>query len=481
MSLVSNKPALSGSQRSVRLVSWHFRAKTSYPGMPPILALLIIIYCPNIAQAETWQEFTDKAQTLSASKQYDRAEAYLNRANEIVEKVDLQKSTDTLLRLVRLYREAKWHDKEVLVCRKLVTKYSQSNGASPNQLAFYKYLLGTALNANKQYQEALTVMELAVGSLRPQFSSHNPYLASMLNELAASYRGNNLNAKAQILEREASGINSSYMAELKRRIKACWHPPKSDQSKKAIATFTLSATGNYEQLRISKSSSSQTLDDLCLRAIEMAGPITFTTPPTFKVDLDPIFIEFSFDYNVMGAARVATPNSWAMTQSIENGKVTSYSTSSSEDAIKARKILIEKEANDEAIKLKKLLEQKEQLDEQGLFLLLTASDRLRNTNQFEKLKELDHLMNSRSDCQMDGSPQNLILRSITALDTAKTGNLAEAEKTLRSVIESPGFDRINLIQIKSFLLKQFGDLLYKQNKIEQADAVYSQIKSLQRK
>lgn len=277
MSLVSNRPALSGSQRSVRLVSWHFRAKTSYPGMPPILALLIIIYCPNIAQAETWQEFTDKAQTLSASKQYDRAEAYLNRANEIVEKVDLQKSTDTLLRLVRLYREAKWHDKEVLVCRKLVTKYSQSNGASPNQLAFYKYLLGTALNANKQYQEALTVMELAVGSLRPQFSSHNPYLASMLNELAASYRGNNLNAKAQILEREASGINSSYMAELKRRIKACWHPPKSDQSKKAIATFTLSATGNYEQLRISKSSSSQTLDDLCLRAIEMAGPITFDT------------------------------------------------------------------------------------------------------------------------------------------------------------------------------------------------------------
>jgi|GEM_PF-1353376 len=481
MSLVSNKPVLNGSLKSVRLVSLPLRAQINSLGMLPVLVLLVTLSCPTSAQAETWQEFTDKAQTLSASKQYDRAEAYLNRANEIVEKVDLQKSMDTLLRLVRLYRAAKWHDKEVLVCRKLVTKYSQSNGASPNQLVFYKYILGAALEANKQYKESLTILEPAVASLRPQFSSHNPYLASILNELAQVYRGNNLNSKAQILEKEASGIYSSYMAELQRRIKASWHPPKSDQSKKAIAMFTLSATGQYEQLKISQSSSSQTLDDMCLRAIETAGAIPFTTPPIFKVDLDPIFIEFSFDYNVLGATRVAAPSNWTMTQSIEKGKVTSYSPSSSEEAIKARKITIEREANDEAIRLKKLLEQKEQLDEQSLFLILTASEKLRTTNQNEKLKELCQQMEIRSDCQVEDSPQNLIRRSITSLDTAKTGNLAEAEKTLRSAIEAPGFDKINSIQIKSYLLKQFGDLLYKQNKIEQAEAIYTKLKTLQRK
>lgn len=97
---------------------------------------------------------------------------------------------------------------------------------------------------------------------------------------------------------------SAYMAELQRRIKKHWFPPKTNESRKIIVQFKVALDGTMSNLRITQSSGVLIADQSALRAVEDANP--FKALP--KDAPESVDIEFTFDYNVFtggaSAARV---------------------------------------------------------------------------------------------------------------------------------------------------------------------------------
>lgn len=90
-----------------------------------------------------------------------------------------------------------------------------------------------------------------------------------------------------------------YMRDLERRIKQNWNPPKGDASKRVVVLFRIGRDGRLLSIRIGKSSGSVSNDDAAKAAIELTAPFK-PLPPEFKGNS--IDIEFTFDYNVLGAS-----------------------------------------------------------------------------------------------------------------------------------------------------------------------------------
>ncbi len=90
-----------------------------------------------------------------------------------------------------------------------------------------------------------------------------------------------------------------YMRDLERRIKQNWNPPKGDASKRVVVLFKIGRDGRLLSIRIGKSSGSVSNDDAAKAAIELTAPFK-PLPPEFKGNS--IDIEFTFDYNVLGAS-----------------------------------------------------------------------------------------------------------------------------------------------------------------------------------
>ncbi|MBA4073500.1 MAG: hypothetical protein C0508_00580 [Cyanobacteria bacterium PR.023] len=87
---------------------------------------------------------------------------------------------------------------------------------------------------------------------------------------------------------------SLYMAELQRRIKRVWFPPKIARSKRVQVIFKVHRNGEMTNLRLANSSGLTAADEAALKAIEAAAPF-HPLPAGAPADVD---IEFTFDYNV---------------------------------------------------------------------------------------------------------------------------------------------------------------------------------------
>ncbi|MBS1998868.1 MAG: TonB C-terminal domain-containing protein, partial [Cyanobacteria bacterium SZAS LIN-2] len=85
-----------------------------------------------------------------------------------------------------------------------------------------------------------------------------------------------------------------YMADLQRRIKRNWYPPKALETKRVKVIFTLSTDGTLSNLRMVRSSGLQLADIAALKAVENAAPFR-PLPPHAPASVD---IEFTFDYNI---------------------------------------------------------------------------------------------------------------------------------------------------------------------------------------
>ncbi len=89
-----------------------------------------------------------------------------------------------------------------------------------------------------------------------------------------------------------------YMRELERRIKRNWNPPKGDTSKRVVMLFTIGRDGRLVSIKTLKSSGSPENDRAAKAAIELTAPFK-SLPPEYKGNN--VDIEFTFDYNVLGA------------------------------------------------------------------------------------------------------------------------------------------------------------------------------------
>ena len=89
-----------------------------------------------------------------------------------------------------------------------------------------------------------------------------------------------------------------YMRELQRRIKLNWDPPKGNESKRVILLFKIAKDGRLLSCRVHKSSGLPSADQAALKAVELTAPFR-PLPADFKGQS--IDIQFTFDYNVLGA------------------------------------------------------------------------------------------------------------------------------------------------------------------------------------
>lgn len=90
-----------------------------------------------------------------------------------------------------------------------------------------------------------------------------------------------------------------YMRELQRRIKMNWDPPKGNESKRVVLLFKIAKDGRLLSCSVYKSSGLKSADDAALNAVRLTAPFK-PLPAEYKGQS--IDIQFTFDYNVFGAA-----------------------------------------------------------------------------------------------------------------------------------------------------------------------------------
>jgi len=84
---------------------------------------------------------------------------------------------------------------------------------------------------------------------------------------------------------------SHFMANMMRRVRICWSPPKGCESKEVQVTFTTEKNGVISKVHLKKSSGVKIADEAAMKAIEQAAPFLFLPQETpGSVD-----IQFTFD------------------------------------------------------------------------------------------------------------------------------------------------------------------------------------------
>lgn len=90
-----------------------------------------------------------------------------------------------------------------------------------------------------------------------------------------------------------------YMRELQRRIKMNWEPPKGNESKRVVLLFKIAKDGRLLSCSVFKSSGLPSADKAAINAVQLTAPFR-PLPADFSGQS--IDIQFTFDYNVFGAA-----------------------------------------------------------------------------------------------------------------------------------------------------------------------------------
>lgn len=120
------------------------------------------------------------------------------------------------------------------------------------------------------------------------------------NQSAADRSAGRAGTDSMAKPSEPPGVDyGPYMADLQRRIRSHWTPPRSGETKHATVLFKIQSDGSLldRSLKIDKSSGSKVSDAAALSAVLAAAPfhaLPAGSPPS-------VDIQFAFQYNVGGA------------------------------------------------------------------------------------------------------------------------------------------------------------------------------------
>ncbi|HEY9713522.1 MAG TPA: energy transducer TonB, partial [Chroococcales cyanobacterium] len=94
-----------------------------------------------------------------------------------------------------------------------------------------------------------------------------------------------------------------YMADVQRRSKRAWFPPKGNESSNAKVTFSIEKSGQVSNVRVASSSGIAIADEAAVKAVENAAPFR-PLPPGSP---DKIEIEMNFGKNLFAGKPAAAP------------------------------------------------------------------------------------------------------------------------------------------------------------------------------
>jgi len=89
------------------------------------------------------------------------------------------------------------------------------------------------------------------------------------------------------------------MADLQRRIKRAWYPPRGEETRRVVVIFKIHSNGELSHLRLTAPSGSAEADRQAMTAVENAAPFQHL-PKGASEDAD---IQFTFDYKVFDGGR----------------------------------------------------------------------------------------------------------------------------------------------------------------------------------
>jgi TonB family protein len=115
---------------------------------------------------------------------------------------------------------------------------------------------------------------------------------------------------SQKKERDESSKNSQsnkldfspVMADIQRRIKRNWFPPRDSDSRQTVVTFKIAKDGTVTDLKIDKTSGVLSVDKAAIKAVEDAAPFSINHPHSASLPID---IHFTFDYNPLSRTTAA--------------------------------------------------------------------------------------------------------------------------------------------------------------------------------
>ena len=93
---------------------------------------------------------------------------------------------------------------------------------------------------------------------------------------------------------------SDYVAQMEKKIRKSWFPPKGEETKKIILKFKINSQGAASSVRLKASSGIMIADEAAMTAVKTASPFA----PLPKGAPDPVEILFTFDYSVFGGRTI---------------------------------------------------------------------------------------------------------------------------------------------------------------------------------
>ncbi len=93
---------------------------------------------------------------------------------------------------------------------------------------------------------------------------------------------------------------SDYVAQMEKKIRKSWFPPKGEETKKIILKFKINSQGAVSSVRLKSSSGIMVADEAAMTAVKTASPFA----PLPKGAPDPVEILFTFDYSVFGGKQL---------------------------------------------------------------------------------------------------------------------------------------------------------------------------------
>jgi TonB family protein len=116
-----------------------------------------------------------------------------------------------------------------------------------------------------------------------------------------------------------------YMADLQKRIKRAWFPPKGSETVRVTVQFKLFSGGTIGPVKVVRSGNLPLVDAAALQAVKNAEP--FQHLPDGSPDC--VEIQFTFDYNVFDKGHLVTGSNKPATAPASNGATPASSSSAS--------------------------------------------------------------------------------------------------------------------------------------------------------
>lgn len=315
----------------------------------------------------------------------------------------------------------------------------------------------------KNYKQALADLNQAI-QMDPLNASYVHRKGKVYEALGQSDLATKTYNQAKILGYGDNGPDfGPYMADLQRRIKRAWFPPKGDESKEVVTEFWISRDGTASGAEIYRSSGIPLADAAALKAISNASPLR----PLPLGSNRKVQIQFSFTYNVYGSE--SRSRTIVKTTSLPTAETKTYKTGT---------LTFSDWTKIESDLKKKLADAEKKGDELGAVSpLLSLADGYSDRGKYDQAESAYKRAEAILEKQKNKQSETVKVMGRLAQMYASQGKSAEAEALYKQVLDKTKQAADEELSPSSReIMTAYAKLLYKSSRFDEANKLYARLK-----